>query len=160
MVNDSTLLLLRYFIYSHLSIAQSDNQSHKNHNNQYIRSAETISTIGSRRSDGIYFVRYRRYNIWCGTLRSNKKQVEKIEQIYEIFLLTFIQTYQTNQCRFHRFSVEVADFNFGETSSLDLEYKSFVRRLYDSIKEALPQRGQTAEINETDDSSLRYGVMT
>lgn len=54
----------------------------------------------------------------------------------------------------------MADFNFGETSSLDLEYKSFVRRLYDSIKEAMPQRGLTTENNETDDSSLRYGVMT
>lgn len=57
-----------------------------------------------------------------------------------------------------RFSVEVADFNFGETSSLDLEYKSFVRRLYDSIREALPHRRLTTEVNE-DDSSLRYGVM-
>lgn len=52
----------------------------------------------------------------------------------------------------------MADFNFGETSSLDLEYKSFVRRLYDSIREALPQRRLTTEVNE-DDSSLRYGVM-
>lgn len=58
----------------------------------------------------------------------------------------------------YRFSIEVADFNFGETSSLDLEYKSFVHRLYDSIREALPQRRLTNEVNE-DDSSLRYGVM-
>lgn len=53
----------------------------------------------------------------------------------------------------------MADFNFGETSSTDLEYKSFIRRLIDSIREALPQRRLTNEMNE-DDSSLRYGVMT
>lgn len=53
--------------------------------------------------------------------------------------------------------MEVADFNFGETSSLDLEYKSFIRRLYDNIRDALPQR-LTIDANE-DDSSLRYGVM-
>lgn len=57
-------------------------------------------------------------------------------------------------------SVEVADFNFGETSSVDLEYKTFYRRLVDSIRDALPRRGYSVDVNETEDSSLRYGTMT
>lgn len=58
-----------------------------------------------------------------------------------------------------RLSVEVADFNFGETSSVDLEYKSFHRRLYDSMRELLPRRGYTSA-DDVEDSSLRYGTMT
>lgn len=60
----------------------------------------------------------------------------------------------------HRLQVEVADFNFGETSSVDLEYKSFHGRLFDSIRDLLPRRGYTTEAGETDESSLRYGTMT
>ena len=57
--------------------------------------------------------------------------------------------------------MEVADFNFGETSSVsDLEYKSFHRRLYDSICELLPRRGYTTSADGVEDSSLRYGTMT
>lgn len=63
-------------------------------------------------------------------------------------------------CISFRFSVEVADFNFGETSSLDLEYKSFVRRLYDSIRDVIPRRRLNNETDEIDDSSQRYGVMS
>lgn len=54
----------------------------------------------------------------------------------------------------------MADFNFGETSSLDLEYKSFIRRLYDSIREALPHRRLIDDVDDTDDPSMRYGVMS
>lgn len=56
----------------------------------------------------------------------------------------------------------MADFNFGETSSNDLEYKSFVRRLYDSIRDALPHRRliDSEDIDDGDDPSLRYGVMS
>lgn len=57
-------------------------------------------------------------------------------------------------------SVEVADFNFGETSSVDLEYKSFYHRLIDSIREVWPQRDHATDANGTDDSSLRYGPMS
>lgn len=58
-----------------------------------------------------------------------------------------------------RLSVEVADFNFGETTSVsDLEYKAFHRRLYDSIREVLPRRGYT--LTDDDDDSTRYGTMT
>lgn len=79
---------------------------------------------------------------------------------YTVFVTQFSEYQQYLQflslsCRY---SVEVADFNFGETSSLDLEYKSFVRRLYDNVRDALPQRTLTTEENE-DDSSLPYGVM-
>lgn len=31
------------------------------------------------------------------------------------------------------FHVEVADFNFGETQSVDMEYKTFTERLYESL---------------------------
>lgn len=59
-----------------------------------------------------------------------------------------------------RFSVEVADFNFGETSSIDLEYKTFYRRLLDSIREAIQRPMMNADGVESTDSSLRYGSMT
>lgn len=36
----------------------------------------------------------------------------------------------------HSFTVEVADFNFGDTQSVDMEYKTFPQRLFDSIREA------------------------
>lgn len=53
----------------------------------------------------------------------------------------------------------MADFNFGETTSVsDLDYKSFHRRLYDSIREILPRRGYTTT-DDVDDSA-RYGTMT
>lgn len=61
---------------------------------------------------------------------------------------------------FFRLSVEVADFNFGETSSVDLEYKSFHQRLFDSIREIMPERSRARDGNETEDSSLRYGPMS
>lgn len=60
-----------------------------------------------------------------------------------------------------RLTVEVADFNFGETSSIDLEYKSFVRRLIDSVRDALPTHHRLVnEVDESDDPSLRYRSMT
>ena len=36
--------------------------------------------------------------------------------------------------------MEVADFNFGETQSVDMEYKTFQQRLVESILEAMPSR--------------------
>lgn len=56
----------------------------------------------------------------------------------------------------HRFAVEVADFNFGETASMDMEYKTFRQRLFDSIRDFLfPHREENGS-----DSSLEYGPMT
>lgn len=55
--------------------------------------------------------------------------------------------------------MEVADFNFGETSSVDLEYKSFYQRLFDSIREVWPHRNRNIDANGADESSLRYGPM-
>lgn len=34
--------------------------------------------------------------------------------------------------------MEVADFNFGDTQSVDMEYKTFQQRLIDSIRDAWP----------------------
>lgn len=39
---------------------------------------------------------------------------------------------------FFSFNVEVADFNFGDTQSVDMEYKTFQQRLIDSIRDAWP----------------------
>lgn len=61
---------------------------------------------------------------------------------------------------FCRLSVEVADFNFGETTSVDLEYKTFYRRLIDSVSDAIPWQRYSSEADETDEASLRYGTMT
>lgn len=34
--------------------------------------------------------------------------------------------------------MEVADFNFGDTQSVDMEYKTFQQRLIDSLRDAWP----------------------
>lgn len=44
--------------------------------------------------------------------------------------------------RGNRFNVEVADFNFGDTQSVDMEYKTFPQRLIDSIRDACTWPGQ------------------
>ncbi|KAG4065197.1 hypothetical protein HA402_007594 [Bradysia odoriphaga] len=54
-----------------------------------------------------------------------------------------------------RFAVEVADFNFGETASIDMEYKTFRQRLVDSVRELFGRRGDHGS-----NSSLEYGPMT
>lgn len=62
--------------------------------------------------------------------------------------------------------IEVADFNFGETQPLDMEYKTFRQRLFDSFKETLgglrrhPNHDNEVHDNQaSSDSSLRYGAM-
>lgn len=47
----------------------------------------------------------------------------------------------------NRFTVEVADFNFGETQSVDMEYKTFQQRLIDSIREVWPRQRRYSEFN-------------
>lgn len=75
-----------------------------------------------------------------------------------------------------RFIVEVADFNFGDTSSLDedMEYKTFQQRLLDSLRDNLRlprfRLGSSGASHDGDggdmspssvgESSLRYGSMT
>lgn len=66
--------------------------------------------------------------------------------------------------------MEVADFNFGETQSVDMEYKTFQQRLIESIRDALPSRRRFSN-SSSDlgpepespgvgiDSSLRYNSM-
>lgn len=63
---------------------------------------------------------------------------------------------------YHTFSfvVEVADFNFGETASVDMEYKTFRRRLVDSIREIVQRRPNDDDDGIGDDSSLNYGTLT
>lgn len=55
----------------------------------------------------------------------------------------------------HRFAVEVADFNFGETASIDMEYKTFRQRLVDSVRDLFGRRNDHGS-----NSSLEYGPMT
>lgn len=73
-----------------------------------------------------------------------------------------------------RFIVEVADFNFGDTNSLDddMEYKTFQQRLLDSMRDSfrLPRfrlgssgashDGEDMSPSAVGESSLRYGSMT
>nr|XP_014103523.2 uncharacterized protein LOC106627782 [Bactrocera oleae] len=47
----------------------------------------------------------------------------------------------------NRFTVEVADFNFGETQSVDMEYKTFQQRLIDSIREVWPRQRRYSEFS-------------
>lgn len=43
--------------------------------------------------------------------------------------------------------MEVADFNFGETQSVDMEYKTFQQRLIDSIREVWPRQRRYSEFS-------------
>lgn len=83
----------------------------------------------------------------------------------------FLNTYcYVNFFIFNRFTVEVADFNFGETQSVDMEHKTFQRRLIDSIRDAIPNRRQFSRSSSDsgspepaingNDSTLRYNTMT
>lgn len=58
-----------------------------------------------------------------------------------------------------RFSVEVADFNFGDSNSVDMEYKTFGQRLYDGVRD-LVRRGRPQDADTGSESSLKYGTMT
>lgn len=73
-----------------------------------------------------------------------------------------------------RFIVEVADFNFGDTNSLDddMEYKTFHQRLVDSLRDSVRvprfnfRRSSAHDVDDESpggapgDSSLRYGSLT
>lgn len=64
---------------------------------------------------------------------------------------------------FVRFAVEVADFNFGETQSVDMEYKTFRERLYESVNNVIrrdPPNTAGGSSSSVVDSSLKYGSMT
>ncbi|XP_055848942.1 uncharacterized protein LOC129913961 [Episyrphus balteatus] len=69
----------------------------------------------------------------------------------------------------NRFNVEVADFNFGETQSVDMEYKTFQQRLIESLCDAIPHRRRSDSSEFLPDSSptgseggspMRYNTMT
>lgn len=59
-------------------------------------------------------------------------------------------------------TVEVADFNFGDTQSVDMEYKTFIQRLLDSIREFISRTTNNAAPTclTGESSSLKYGSMT
>lgn len=81
--------------------------------------------------------------------------------LFAVIMIVFgIAYYIQNR---NRYLIETADFNFGETQSLDMEYKTFQQRLIDSFRETLsnlrPQR-HGDDMGPVDDSSLRYGVMS
>lgn len=81
-----------------------------------------------------------------------------------VFMMVFgVAYYFQNR---NRFMVEVADFNFGETQSVDMEYKTFHQRLIDSICEVLIRNNHSnnndgdTNSDEGNDSNIRYGSMT
>lgn len=87
--------------------------------------------------------------------------------LFAVILVVFgIAYYIQNR---NRYLVEVANFNFGETQSIDMEYKTFRQRLVDSMVETfsrlrpnrhdMDDRGHRDHDNDPD-SSLRYGIMT
>lgn len=61
----------------------------------------------------------------------------------------------------NQFLVEVADFNFGETQSVDsLEYKSFFQRLLDSISDLFIRHHYNEDSDSPGESSNRnYNIM-
>lgn len=68
----------------------------------------------------------------------------------------------------NRFDVEVADFNFGETQSVDMEYKTFQQRLFESLCDIIPRRRSdrsdffpdSSPTNSDIGSPIRYNTMT
>lgn len=83
-----------------------------------------------------------------------------------VFLIVFGVAYYI-QSR-NRFMVEVADFNFGETQSVDMEYKTFHQRLMDSICDLFIRNNNDNFNDDLDnsqngpsggDSNIRYGSM-
>lgn len=66
----------------------------------------------------------------------------------------------------NRFTIETADFNFGETTSVDMEYKTFQQRLMDSICDMLIRNHDNGSFTDEQenpggaDSNIRYGSMT
>ena len=59
----------------------------------------------------------------------------------------------------NQFLVEVADFNFGESQSVDsMEYKNFVQRLLDSISDLFIRQNEDSE-GEPSTSSRNYNIM-
>lgn len=68
----------------------------------------------------------------------------------------------------NQFLIETADFNFGETQSVDsLEYKSFLQRLLDSVSDLFirqdylsnDEHDTTGPGSSFRDSNIRYGNM-
>lgn len=61
-----------------------------------------------------------------------------------------------------RFANEVADFHFGDTASVDMEYKTFRQRLIESVRDLVAvRRAAPPDLSDTgSDSSLKYGSMT
>lgn len=61
----------------------------------------------------------------------------------------------------NQFLVEVADFNFGETQSVDsMEYKSFLQRLLDSISDLFIRNSYNEDLDSPNEpSNSNYNVM-
>lgn len=53
----------------------------------------------------------------------------------------------------------MADFNFGETASVDMEYKTFRQRIVDDIRAIIVRRPATVD-DTSSETSLKYGTMT
>lgn len=70
----------------------------------------------------------------------------------------------------NQFLIETADFDFGETASVEsMEYKSFLQRLLDSISDLFIRQDYLDESEPTpgvsggqipQDSNVRYGAMS
>lgn len=79
-----------------------------------------------------------------------------------VFIVFGVAYYVQNR---NQFLVETADFNFGDTQSVDsLEYKSFLQRLLDSVSDVFIKHDYLNN-EEPDspalhgDSNIRYGNM-
>lgn len=69
------------------------------------------------------------------------------------------QCSKVNDFSWLRFAVEVADFNFAETASVDMEYKTFRQRLVDDFRDLFTRHPTHAD-DTGSDTSLKYGPMT
>lgn len=87
--------------------------------------------------------------------------VPVIFTLVSIFLIVFgVAYYLQNR---NQFLIEVADFNFGETQSIDsLEYKSFLQRLLDSVSDIFIKNNYIDDVdspNGGESSNLNYNQM-
>lgn len=85
--------------------------------------------------------------------------VPVIFSLISIFLIIFgVAYYMQNR---NQFLIETADFNFGETQSIDsLEYKTFLQRLLDSISDVFIKNNYIDDSGSPNgESSQAYNTM-
>lgn len=142
--------------YNNHNYQKSSHNHSQRDNNQYLRCQKTGTIVRYRCASCVFIFCCCIGCVWRGILYTESTKVGFFFCVacatssMWLICLIFLQIY--------RFAVEVADFNFGETSSVDVEYKTFHQRLFDSIR-TMVRRPSNSDASGSE-SSLKYGSMT